>query len=1104
MSNECVARFLEDDPASLDELGGAHGRLARALADVVAESYKGKLIGLVGTWGSGKSTVVHLLERDLEDDTTDHIDAVVFNFNAWQHEGDPLRRTFLESLIGRLQEQEWLPKESFDKERETLARRREYTEVKSEPVLTWAGWLTAVSLLIVPFGDALVAARKPLVWGVLVSGVPILAIGLLALFRKKKPGESPWTAALRGLINRDRMITHSTALRTPDPTSLEFENLFRRIIESALQRDDQRLVIVMDNLDRVPATDAAKLWTTMRMFTDVSLSARTPWVIVPYAPGTTPSGSTSGSDEGARSFEEKTFPIIMRLPPPLLSEWQTYFDRKFVSAFPNHAGEQYSVYRLYRDIVSRTGDLPTPRSVKTFLNRLVALHRLWGHVIPLPTQAAYVAMETVGNAEKIAEAKPLSGFLALSVTTALELGDPNYYPHLAALHTGIETRTAAQVLALPRIQAAFEAGDGDQLRELELPNLGEYCLEVIKRHGDIWAKNEPELLFRSCLAMSDIATLSADWASAWTGIARCLQFIKSPWPDVVVFELASAVAALIRHAPASERAAVIDQVLSGWGTGSVADDEAGTRWAKSVAIVLSAIRDVAGLDAVSEGFKLPGDATATIAILGTEDIETDILGCMARAADSGAVIGLLVQKCQNNEIHPVDVQAVRVLSGVAEASAWSPVRQAIGQRLGNHQTPMPGNITDLMLQILVESCHEGAALLDTLRPTMNGPLLAHLSGMMVGRNTEGLAVVLAGMLMTKVVPTPQQAAWNTGNTVYMQARDTRDARLLTAIASDIARLWTLPAFLDQCHSSPYESLNQAVVNLIVSRHLAMGNDWTEDLLSHWGILSQWLEESIRRQAIGVALDAGRLHELLPARPFDAANHGVLYLDVVDHLVRDGTAEKPELIDWFVSNVRNATKDEWIASLGEGSNDSLIELAARLQTISGVNLELGIELMDALAERLRQTRPSMDNEIGGQLQLLVRSLRSSNRTTFLRDALDNLIKRPEIGANAVVWLGPMWLEQTKLVANKADELARTVWPWALEHESVVLTLWLLSEFSKKSVVKNCPVDSMDTLLSRLHEVKDEDWITDLRAPLTAVVADLQPQGLDGGRRVSAVD
>src|SRR5690606_22069420 len=47
-------------------------------------------------WGSGKSCVVSMLKRRLEET---HIGRIgVYVFDAWSHEGDPLRRVFLEEL----------------------------------------------------------------------------------------------------------------------------------------------------------------------------------------------------------------------------------------------------------------------------------------------------------------------------------------------------------------------------------------------------------------------------------------------------------------------------------------------------------------------------------------------------------------------------------------------------------------------------------------------------------------------------------------------------------------------------------------------------------------------------------------------------------------------------------------------------------------------------------------------------------------------------------------------------------------------------------------------------------------------------------------------
>ena len=77
------------------------------------------MIALEGGWGSGKSTVTRLLKSKLESDNNNF----VWIFDAWAHEGDPLRRTFLERLLITLRARQWVGSR-WDKKREDLAKRR--------------------------------------------------------------------------------------------------------------------------------------------------------------------------------------------------------------------------------------------------------------------------------------------------------------------------------------------------------------------------------------------------------------------------------------------------------------------------------------------------------------------------------------------------------------------------------------------------------------------------------------------------------------------------------------------------------------------------------------------------------------------------------------------------------------------------------------------------------------------------------------------------------------------------------------------------------------------------------------------------------------------
>ena len=140
-------KLLSDAPAEDDAFEGGHDRVAGALAELIQEEDGGKAIALKGPFGSGKSTVVRLLENELEEvDKEENEDTRIFTYDAWEHQGDPLRRSFIESLVEFLQEEEWADDDEWEDEIERIARRIEETELETEPVLT--DWRICVSVTL--------------------------------------------------------------------------------------------------------------------------------------------------------------------------------------------------------------------------------------------------------------------------------------------------------------------------------------------------------------------------------------------------------------------------------------------------------------------------------------------------------------------------------------------------------------------------------------------------------------------------------------------------------------------------------------------------------------------------------------------------------------------------------------------------------------------------------------------------------------------------------------------------------------------------------------------------------------------------------------------
>jgi energy-coupling factor transporter ATP-binding protein EcfA2 len=328
MTASCVTNLLSDAPTTKDAFEGSHDRIAKAIADLIISEKTGKSVAVTGPWGSGKSSILHMLREKLEK-TAD-----VFIFDAWAHEGDPLRRTFLERLIDFLSLK--YPKQNLGQLKNKILMRAKTQEVTTQPVLTWEAKILGFALLLVPAGVAVCSAAAKMAnptgtwfWvGMLMMLLPILILACLVLsagLRAIVLAISPFSrkfavafafgslvtttvwrwrwaisvvsshmipsltaivsmfaifaaAKFRStgkfsdvfplLLNRTVTTTRSESIEPVDQSSVEFQKWFSEIIK--LCGDDQKrpLVIAIDNLDRVDSSLALQLWSTMRTFVE--------------------------------------------------------------------------------------------------------------------------------------------------------------------------------------------------------------------------------------------------------------------------------------------------------------------------------------------------------------------------------------------------------------------------------------------------------------------------------------------------------------------------------------------------------------------------------------------------------------------------------------------------------------------------------------------------------------------------------------------------------------------------------------------------------------------------------------------------------------------
>lgn len=494
-----VVELLDDEPSDEDLAGGGHDRVARAIADIVKGKNGGKAIALEGSWGSGKSTIVNFLQEKCGDSV------LVYTFDAWKHEGDPLRVAFLSGLARALRKKRWLKRTAHRKTERVFdqLRGKLHIETRTERALFRARDLLLISIVfvIVPLllSDRVAGVRSlddvrallrqaPAYWLLLaiivvvatawvqrsiaslllmltepkqrwmicptlevVAGLSMLAFGTFVLAthgpltlawvwviasaalalagatqlwlrdtsswdpnrtKKKYP---PWRTGIdiaRG-IQRPSFVEHllrrqphevETEIRGSRSLGVEeFESRFVGLLERCIgtksetetQHPDRRLILVLDNLDRLEAHEALAVWRTLRAFLELDSPStlldepqralvKQVWLLVPYdrthMETLWPIDSQHADDAGTRgsgrdsSFLDKTFAVRLDVPPLRVLQWQEQLREALrhslgIMGTPKALSE---IERLFTHLTILWGRPPTLRQIKLFANDLRA------------------------------------------------------------------------------------------------------------------------------------------------------------------------------------------------------------------------------------------------------------------------------------------------------------------------------------------------------------------------------------------------------------------------------------------------------------------------------------------------------------------------------------------------------------------------------------------------------------------------------------------------------------------------------------------------------------------------------------------------------------
>lgn len=488
-------KLLHEEVSNRDLLPDkTHEHAADTLYRVINDNpEKGVTIGVEGTWGSGKSTVIELLKNKIISNEKNK--TLFFLFDAWAHEGDPLRRFFLESIISNIDPD--AKNSELQKLLLEISQRKKTVDVKTKSGASKFGKLLSFFTLFVPAGAGLLSGidyetvnwpvlngngtlHSTFFFGLIFAFAPLLFLASWPLWatKDKKTNKISWDFLE---ANSDETYTQDIT-EDGERTSIEFERFFKTILKQVIGHKKQfnRVVIVVDNLDRVEPAHALNIWSTLQTFFQHRSSgnqidmdwAKCIWFVVPYDKeglsklwiNNQKSDSSNNEDSLAQSFLSKCFQIKIEVPTPIMSGWVGYAESCINEAFKEwDEEERVAIQQTFQKYYSQLERSPTPREIQNIVNQIGIGCMRWGGKMFMESITLYSALrQTISEREL--------RLILLENSLLMEYDFQNnpesIRMELAGILFGVKKVRGAELLLGPEITNALTEGNSDELKSL--------------------------------------------------------------------------------------------------------------------------------------------------------------------------------------------------------------------------------------------------------------------------------------------------------------------------------------------------------------------------------------------------------------------------------------------------------------------------------------------------------------------------------------------------------------------------------------------------------------------------------------------------------------
>lgn len=398
-------------------------------------------------------------------------------YDAWGHSADLQRRTILEEITKALiNEYDCLDK-SWDLKLNELLARKKSTHCKKIPRLNTAMIVAVLLVVITPLINWIVSLiPKNYLWAKMLIAIGPYLIGISYAIIHKVKADKKFSIKYNGfssyieelfLIYNDKISEDSTyeVVSEREPSSSQFKEWMHDLDKSL--RNGKKIILVFDNMDRLPIAKVQEFWAAIHSFFAEEI-LKNIIIIVPFDRSHIINAFKTEDDADRKKcygndFINKTFTVVHRVAPPIMSDWKVFFYQKWEEAFGSETRPDNEVTQIYD---ANTPEI-TPRNIIAFINELITLKSSLNDSIPDKYFALYILGKDKISTNPTVE---LLSTTYLGNLSFLYKNDVEMAKYMSAIHYQLPLEKAMDIVFTRQFKNALDNKDDVNINHLAKNN----------------------------------------------------------------------------------------------------------------------------------------------------------------------------------------------------------------------------------------------------------------------------------------------------------------------------------------------------------------------------------------------------------------------------------------------------------------------------------------------------------------------------------------------------------------------------------------------------------------------------------------------------------